>query len=105
RELLDEKPMTFPEQRQEIQSVTPEIYLGYARAEHYLPEMPLVTNQEHQYHMETALEKDSVGLVGLWVVGPESITARAPHCRIELDFHAVNVFLVLSGKSNEPITV
>ncbi len=86
-------------------ATTGEIYLGSARAGNYTPEITLQPSSWHSYSFIGPLEADSVGLKGLFRVSAESVTSAGSSCTIALNFLANKVFMVLSGTSEEPITL
>jgi cytochrome c biogenesis protein CcdA/thiol-disulfide isomerase/thioredoxin len=85
--------------------ISPETYLGHLRSNSYSPEINILYDQTQQYNYNKSLELNQVGLKGSWIVGPESITAQGADSTLNLKFFAADVYLVLGGNSNEPITV
>lgn len=110
RLLLNEKPliMSAEEKAKEEKPrlpTTPETYLGYKRSERYSSQTHLHMDEIFDYTLKEPISTSHVGLKGKWLVGPESITAESNESVIELNFIAAEVYLVLSGKSSEPIRV
>lgn len=86
----------------EVQS--PETYVGYQRAEHFVPETALVPDKLAAYNPPTQLGLNDWSLDGQWHVGPERATASAPASRIVYRFHARDLHLVLGpGADGKPV--
>jgi cytochrome c biogenesis protein CcdA/thiol-disulfide isomerase/thioredoxin len=83
---------------------SPETYVGYQRAEHFVPETALVPDQVAAYNPPAQLALNDWSLGGQWHVGPERATASAPASRIVYRFHARDLHLVLgSGADGKPV--
>lgn len=104
RTLLDEEPMEVTSQQSIRKPLTPETYLGYQRAQGYVPQMRIQRDTATTYTTPSVLYEDSVGLEGTWSIGSEQIRCVS-NCRIHMNFLASKVFLVLSGSTKEPIDV
>ena len=80
--------------------------LGLARLE-VAEELPINYTQTHELYLgsERANSADPVQLTGSWKQTKESITSTGQDAAITLNFFAKSVYLVLSGKSSESITV
>ncbi|MBK5352396.1 cytochrome c biogenesis protein DipZ [Pseudomonas sp. TH41] len=86
----------------EVQS--PETYVGYQRAEHFVPETSLVPDKESAYTSPAQLALNDWSLGGQWKVGSERATASAPASRIVYRFHARDLHLVLGpGADGKPV--
>jgi cytochrome c biogenesis protein CcdA/thiol-disulfide isomerase/thioredoxin len=86
----------------EVQS--PETYVGYQRAEHFVPETGLVPDKVSAYNSPTHLALNDWSLGGQWTVGSERATANAPASRIVYRFHARDLHLVLGpGADGKPV--
>jgi cytochrome c biogenesis protein CcdA/thiol-disulfide isomerase/thioredoxin len=86
----------------EVQS--PETYVGYQRAEHFVPETSLVPDKVATYTPPTQLALNDWSLGGQWHVGSERATANAPASRIVYRFHARDLHLVLGpGADGKPV--
>jgi len=105
RELLALEPVKDLEAEKFSLRTTPEIYLGSKRAENYTADTTLKPNSVHTYTFKEPLKDDTVGLKGLFRLSEESITSAGSNCSITLNFHANKVHMVLSGTSQEPITL
>ncbi|MHC8331455.1 cytochrome c biogenesis protein DipZ [Pseudomonas sp. LB3P25] len=86
----------------EVQS--PETYVGYQRAEHFVPETSLVPNKVSAYSVPSQLALNDWSLDGQWNVGSERATSSAPASRIVYRFHARDLHLVLGpGTDGKPV--
>jgi cytochrome c biogenesis protein CcdA/thiol-disulfide isomerase/thioredoxin len=86
----------------EVQS--PETYVGYQRAEHFVPETALAPDRVAAYNPPVQLALNDWSLGGQWHVGPERATASAPASRIVYRFHARDLHLVLGpGADGKPV--
>lgn len=86
----------------EVQS--PETYVGYQRAEHFVPETGLVPDKVSAYSTPAQLALNDWGLDGQWNVGSERATSSAPASRIVYRFHARDLHLVLGpGADGKPV--
>ena len=86
----------------EVQS--PETYVGYQRAEHFVPETSLVPDKVSAYSAPSQLALNDWSLDGQWNVGSERATASAPASRIVYRFHARDLHLVLGpGADGKPV--
>jgi cytochrome c biogenesis protein CcdA/thiol-disulfide isomerase/thioredoxin len=83
---------------------SPETYVGYQRAEHFVPETALVPDKVAAYNPPAQLALNDWSLDGQWHVGPERATASAPASRIVYRFHARDLHLVLGpGADGKPV--
>lgn len=107
RMLLDEEPLEETDEQQTRRRQTPEIYLGYQRAENYVRDNNIQLDTAKEYSQVSQLPDDAVDLSGNWVVGPESITATEAGAQLRLNFIAARVHLVLTPDetTSEPQTV
>jgi thiol-disulfide isomerase/thioredoxin len=74
--------------------VNPETYLGYSRLQY----------QAAAYRFPSLLAMDEYALSGTWTIGSEASTAGAD-ARLELDFQARDVYLVLGGSGTVSLTL
>jgi len=105
RELLGLAPLKIVEKQKQELPITHETYLGFNRADRYTKEIQLYRDQAADYHFSHLLMPDEVGLQGKWLVNAESITSEGNPSELYLNFVATRVYLVLGGKSDEPIEV
>ncbi|MDR3550848.1 MAG: cytochrome c biogenesis protein DipZ [Candidatus Babeliales bacterium] len=107
RHLLNLAPITQQQKERPVaaKNITPETYLGYARAAHYHPSISLKHDQTMLYDYQGALAINQVGLKGLWRVDRESITAQSPTSSLDLNFIANKVYLVMKSDTPQLITV
>lgn len=101
RELLGLIPMKGEEETKSHRPLSPETYLGLTRGDRYVERLV----SESNYHYTKALEDNEVGLKGLWKADAESITSLSDESYLDSNFLAKQVYLVLSGSSDEPIKV
>ena len=86
------------------QVLSPETYVGYQRAEHFVPETSLVPDKVAAYKTPANLALNDWSLGGQWAVGAERATASAPASRIVYRFHARDLHLVLGpGADGKPV--
>ncbi|MGF6515520.1 cytochrome c biogenesis protein CcdA/thiol-disulfide isomerase/thioredoxin [Pseudomonas sp. BT76 TE3572] len=86
----------------EVQS--PETYVGYQRAENFVPETSLVPDKVSAYSAPSQLALNDWSLAGQWNVGSERATSSAPASRIVYRFHARDLHLVLGpGTDGKPV--
>ena len=79
---------------------TPETYLGYERAEGFVPTPP-VPGVRRYPGPGGPLPSNGFAIRGTWRVGPESATAISD-ARLDARFRARRVFLVLSSREDRP---
>ena len=98
----DAKGVQLAPDMNEVQS--PETYLGYQRAEHFVPETSLLPNKVSVYVPPANLALNDWSLGGQWNVGAERATAGATASRIVYRFHARDLHLVLGpGADGKPV--
>jgi cytochrome c biogenesis protein CcdA/thiol-disulfide isomerase/thioredoxin len=86
----------------EVQS--PETYVGFQRAEHFVPESGLLPDKVAAYSPPADLALNDWSLDGKWNVGSERATSSAPASRIVYRFHARDLHLVLGpGADGKPV--
>ena len=86
------------------QVLSPETYVGYQRAEHFVPETSLVPDKVAAYNPPVKLGLNDWSLGGQWSVGAERATASAAASRIVYRFHARDLHLVLGpGADGKPV--
>ncbi|TPG76935.1 cytochrome c biogenesis protein DipZ [Pseudomonas arsenicoxydans] len=86
----------------EVQST--ETYVGFQRAEHFVPETGLVPDKVAAYSPPAELALNDWSLDGTWNVGSERATSSAPASRIVYRFHARDLHLVLGpGADGKPV--
>ena len=105
RELLGLPPLNIEQAAVSHRPITLETYLGYNRASGYPATLSLQRDKTAHYSYTPPLEADQAGLSGDWFVGPENIVAEGNDSQLDLNFQATRVYLVLRGKSDEPITI
>jgi len=84
--------------------MSPETYIGYARAENFASPGGEAENRAHTYAAPSSPDVNDWGLAGTWKVGAEHATLSAPNGRIVYRFHARDVHLVLGpGAAGKPV--
>ena len=80
------------------EATTPETYLGPDRLDHTLyAGSPIVSGRPAQYKLAAALPQDAISYGGQWTLsGQTALAGRG--ARLELNFHASDVYIVLGGK-------
>lgn len=76
-------------------ALTPEIYLGYTRSQHFATPEQLRQNVIANYHYPERLEVDQWALSGRWTIAAESIESTGSNSRLQLHFNAGVVYAVL----------
>ncbi|HHT0592132.1 TPA: cytochrome c biogenesis protein DipZ [Legionella anisa] len=83
---------------------TPEIYLGYAKADsYYSPE--LIKDKTTRYHFSDELSANAWSLQGLWQTNAENIVAEEANAAIKIHFSARKVYAVMGNCIAKPIKV
>jgi cytochrome c biogenesis protein CcdA/thiol-disulfide isomerase/thioredoxin len=84
--------------------LSPETYVGYARAEHFSSISGVVPDQPADYKAPDKLDVNQWALTGKWTVDEEKGKLDAPHGAIVFRFQARDLHLVLGpGPSGKPI--
>jgi cytochrome c biogenesis protein CcdA/thiol-disulfide isomerase/thioredoxin len=105
RTLLGLPELTEKEIPESIKMQTPEIYLGFSRAMHYQPTISLQKNATALYDYKGHLADNRVGLRGSWHIASESITSQSDDARLDLNFIANRIYLVMSSPEQASIQV
>ncbi len=105
RELLDEAPLNTREKDSSVQRLTPETYLGYARADAYTQQNNVQPEKEIEFKTVSPIEDDAVGLTGKWLIGKESITSKSNGSSLKINFIAHQVYVVLRNTSVQSAVV
>ena len=105
RALLEEELINQAEVTSEVESTdnkkqTPEIYLGFKRAQNYVTKNNIQVDKPKSYSSVSSVLPNSVALEGNWTVTQESIIANEDGAKLTLNFLATNVFLVLTPSNN-----
>jgi thiol-disulfide isomerase/thioredoxin len=84
--------------------LSPETYIGYARAEHFSSPSGVVPDQASDYTAPDKLDINQWALTGKWTVEDEKGTVNSPHGSIVFRFQARDLHLVLGpGPSGKPV--
>lgn len=84
---------------------TPETYLGYRRAENFASNENVVTNSFANYSLPSFLSANNWALQGSWLVNGQNIVTGKGLAKLQLNFTARHVYLVLGTADNKPIKV
>ena len=104
RQLLGLSALTEEQKITPQAPITPEIYLGYARAEHYQPGTQLYKDQTHTYKYTIPVTINTVGVDGPWLIKKDCITSQDT-CTLTLHFIAHAVYIVMEAPTPQEITV
>jgi hypothetical protein len=85
------------------EATDPETYLGYSRLQYLVGSTP-VEGAPAEYAFPGSIAAGDYGLSGTWTIGSEEATAGAD-ARLELDFQADDVYLVLGGSGTLSLTL
>jgi cytochrome c biogenesis protein CcdA/thiol-disulfide isomerase/thioredoxin len=106
RALLGLAPLTGKEKETlPTVHITPETYLGYERAEKYDSDIQISPDVVKDYQYKGPLPADHIGLKGKWTIQDQYIVSDSPDSSLDLNFQANRVYLVIGGKSDQPIKV
>lgn len=108
RNLLNEPSLlesSIAEKPSSTKSMTKETYLGYERAESYIPSLKIIKDKVVDYTFSGEVGADQVGLKGKWMIGKENITAEEDDSYLELNFQANHVYLVMEGANATPLRI
>ena len=84
--------------------LSPETYVGYARAEHFSSPSGFVPDQPAAYATPAKLELNQWALGGTWTVDEEAAVLNGAPGRIAFEFQARDLHLVLGpGPSGKPV--
>lgn len=78
---------------------TPETYLGINRAQAFANAGSAILNQASNYSFPAFLPSDNWALSGSWIISSQKITAQSNQSKLQINFTAKHVYLVL-GSSN-----
>ena len=81
-------------------AMSPETYLGYARAAHFASPGGEQNDQAAAYAAPAALPADGWALAGSWKVGKEQATSTAAGAKILFRFHARDLHMVLGPSAD-----
>jgi len=101
---LNKSENTISENQSFSHNQTPETYLGFARTRNFASNEKL-KNGVAKYSLPQFLSSDNWALFGKWKIEAEKITSQQVDAKLQLNFTAKKVFLVLGSSSNKPIVV
>ncbi|BAT19095.1 redoxin family protein [Asaia bogorensis] len=83
---------------------SPETYIGYERASHFISTGGAVQDSPNDYVIENSPALNEWGLSGNWTIGPEAARLNKPGGSITFRFHARDLHLVLGpAKDGKPV--
>jgi len=103
RELVSVEALGVEAQADWQHLLTPESYLGYARAEHFASPGGAAFDERRAYVLPESLPLNHWALAGAWTIGRESVVLEQAGGSIAYRFHARDAHLVLSAGAREPI--
>lgn len=86
-------------------ALTPETYLGYARAQNYSSPETITKGMPKQYSFPSSLSDNQWALQGSWIIGPEYIVSAFSQASLKIKFNAKKVFIVMGSANGKPILV
>lgn len=81
--------------------LTPETYLGYARASQFVNQSSVTQNVAAQYSYPDTLLRNQWALQGEWIIYSDKIVAQSAGAKIKLHFNAGTVFAVLGNSGSD----
>ncbi len=84
--------------------LSPETYVGYERLQYLVSGRNVARGTPAVYHFPRSLPLGGMGLAGTWTVHAQEATA-GPAARLELAFHAQEIYLVLGGAGKLAVTI
>lgn len=100
---LNAKAETAPDAQVTSDGQSPETYLGYARAKHFVSPEAVKPDAPQTFTFPQAIPEHSWALSGRWTVAGESITAAKAGASLRYHFTAGKVFLVLGTRDGKPV--
>ena len=84
---------------------TPETYLGYTRADNFSSPEMVVQNSLANYILPNFLSANNWALKGSWQINNQDVVTGSGDSKLQLNFTAKHVYLVLGSATNLPIKV
>ena len=84
---------------------TPETYLGYTRADNFSSPEMVVQNSLANYILPNFLSANNWALKGRWQINNQDVVTGSGDSKLQLNFTAKHVYLVLGSATNLPIKV
>ncbi len=76
---------------------SPETYLGYERAQHFVSPSDAILDQSHSYAIPPQLDSNQWALSGAWTIGSHSASLDEPNGQLAYRFHARDLHLVMGS--------
>lgn len=86
-------------------ALTPETYLGYARAEQFSSPETITKNVSRPYTFPAELAINAWALQGPWEINSDRIVATGKNAILKLHFLAGKVFIVMGSANSQPLRV
>lgn len=99
---LNKSEKTTSENQSFNRNQTPETYLGFARAKNFAS-VEKLSKGSAAFTLPQFLPSDNWALFGKWKIEAEKITTQQAGAKLQLNFTAKKVFLVLGSSSSKPI--
>lgn len=85
--------------------VTPETYLGYARAANFSSPQAMQQNKSVVYAFPEELRDNEWALKGGWTVNADRVVSTQPYAGVKLHFNAQHIYIVMGSATGKPIEV
>lgn len=106
RNLLGMSPLELEEKNAvSNRPMTPETYLGSERADRYVSDNDIKSEESVSYNYHQPLKDNQIGLRGSWLVSPQNITSMGDDSYLDLNFLATRVYLVMGSDNPQLVTV
>lgn len=94
-----------PEETASITNLTPETYLGTARADRNKSPEEVMAGQPATYSFPDELLQNEWALQGDWVINTDDIVSYAKNAALKIHFNAAKVYAVMGGANGHPVSV
>lgn len=84
---------------------TPETYLGYVRADHFMSPELVSKNHEAKYSFPFELAADQWALQGVWKIEPDKIVSAQIGATIKIHFNAKKVYVIMGSENGLSLNV
>jgi len=84
---------------------TPETYLGYERADHFMSPEQMILNNKAQYTFPVKLATNDWALQGDWIIQSDKIISAQAGAAIKIHFNAQQVYVVMGSSYGLDINV
>lgn len=101
---LDQAAFTAIQEKKNFYQ-TPEIYLGYARAQQFAGPSDLIPDKAYHYIFPQVLADNHWALDGLWQAKSQYLVAEKPGATLKMHFNAGKVYMVMGSATGHAIRV